>query len=93
MDSVQCIARYLASLAKDFTSSEREEENQIDHWLDCAQLISAAASQKDFDSFMSSLESSLGLNRSRKFLVANKLTIADFGVLAALKSKLSYFKN
>ncbi len=83
METIQSISRHLAaSLDKNLTGSTSIELAEVDSWLDFSQLILNAASSQEFGNLAHVLETTLS---NRQFLVANRFTIADIAVTAALK--------
>jgi glutathione S-transferase len=70
-------------LDKTLTGSNSIELAEVDSWLDFAQLILNTTTAQAFNELAQILETTLA---NRQFLVANRLTIADISITAALKS-------
>jgi glutathione S-transferase len=83
LESIQSINRHLATtLDKTLTGSNALELTEVDSWLDFAQALVNTTTEASFNELATILESSLN---NKQYLVANRLTIADFAVLSSLK--------
>ncbi len=67
------------------------EKTEVDSWLDFAYNLLNTNSSEIFNQFIVILENSL--NNNSQYLVANRLTIADFSVYSSLKSKFKVYSK
>lgn len=90
LETIQTISRYVASLDATLNGTTINEKTEVDSWLDFAQVLLNATSQDAFNQLVALLDSSLN---GSQFLVANRLTIADFSVYSSLKSNFIVLRN
>jgi len=83
-ETIQTISRYVATLDQTLNGSTPNEKTEVDSWLDFAQSLLNAGTQESFNSLATVLDSSL--KNGGQYLVANRLTVADFSVYSALKT-------